>query len=320
MTQLLLKIISFKLLLVLDVKKKKFSWTFGILLVKKTYLHFENFAIQVLTVSFILVYNSVLVILLGYSCGNEDSLHNVRNIWLKELEEAYGQLSSTPEVVLVGNKLDLLEDHSKFNKKSINKSLGDLNLFTHLKCSALKPELGDGVKHVFKCVVSAGLGTYFALHRKTNPNLITRTIGRSKDTLRKTKNTLRRKTLTLRRRTTRKKSLAAALAPNTVLTVTREEAHFCDELSKDEIGVFYVKLIALMKRQQKYDSITFELCMDVNSSFWVSVIGVTVFQSESIIAHGRAKKEIEVVKRSSGSSRILYKLDKKLPSPLLAFH
>ena len=108
-----------------------------------------------------LAYSAANVILIGFSVGSPDSLHNVKDKWA---EEARQRCPDVP-IILVGLKKDLRDDpvaQEEMRKKSLKftttKAGNDMKEIIgarkYLECSSLT---GEGVDDVFEAATRAAL-------------------------------------------------------------------------------------------------------------------------------------------------------------------
>jgi GTPase SAR1 family protein len=104
-------------------------------------------------------YSGMDVVLICFAVDNQDSLSNVEEKWIPELEREMGKLNENmPIVVLVGNKGDLADNSPEWNawRESANelaKRIGAYN-DVYYECSAM---MDEGVNIIFEDAVRACL-------------------------------------------------------------------------------------------------------------------------------------------------------------------
>lgn len=82
-----------------------------------------------------LTYSDTDLFVIAFDITSEVSFHNVRNIWIKEIQ-AYFSLNSSCPIILVGLKSDLKDSKCMTNENQIKKLIKDINAISYVECSA----------------------------------------------------------------------------------------------------------------------------------------------------------------------------------------
>lgn len=124
------------------------------------------------------------VFIMCYGCDNEESLQNIKNIWLPEVKKQIKTHNICFPAIVVGTKSDLIDKSTesiakeKARKYYVNKELG---LDVYVTCSASDcsftttdfPEDKGNVLHVFNSAIKKGLQAFGYLERKDTKAMCT---------------------------------------------------------------------------------------------------------------------------------------------------